>query len=335
MDGRMKFSAVLVLAVCSGTAIIAQTNPAAPQTPAETPPAQTTPAPTTPAADENRVVLTVGDEKITAKEYDTLVEALPDQIRSQAKGPMKRQVAEQIARLKLLAGEARKRGLDKDESVQARIRFQEENMLAGAAFQDMVQKAPIDEAAVRQSYDESKSEFESVKARHILVKFKGSPIPQPEGKPELSEEEALSKVQEIRKRLTAGEDFSKLAKEESDDTGSGSNGGDLGTFNRGQMVPAFDEVAFKLPVGQVSEPVKTQFGYHLILVDSRDTKSFEDVRLQLEQKLRPEAARANIEKIRQEASVVLDEAYFGAPAAAPKPAPAAGPAAGPSPAAAK
>ncbi len=111
----------------------------------------------------------------------------------------------------------------------------------------------------------------------------------------------------------AGEDFATIAKAESDDTGSGKNGGDLGTFTHGHMVKAFEDAAFSLPIGQVSEPVKTQFGYHLILVQKRDAKTFDEVRPEIEKKLRPEKAKQAIEALRKQASVTIDESFFGPP----------------------
>lgn len=273
----------------------------------------------------DKVVLQVGSESITAKEFDNLIEGLPEQVRTQARGPMKRQVAEQVVRLKLLAQEARKKGLDKEKSMVARIQFSTENLLAGAAYKDIQDNTKVDEAAARKYYDEHKGEYERVAARHILIKFKGSPVPQREGRPELSEEEALAKLQEIRKKLLAGGDFAAIAKEESDDTGSGANGGELGTFGRGQMVPEFEKVAFAQPVGEVSEPLKTQFGYHLIRVDTKESKTFEEVRPEIENKLKPQLAGEAVEQLRKDAAVTMDDAYFG-PAApvpvAPAPAPA-------------
>ena len=87
-----------------------------------------------------------------------------------------------------------------------------------------------------------------VRASHILVE---------------KEEDAKA----LRTRIVKGEDFAKLAKENSKDPGSGSNGGDLGFMQRGQTVPAFDEMLFKLKPGEMSEPVKTEFGYHIIKVE--------------------------------------------------------------------
>ncbi|MFZ1755350.1 MAG: peptidylprolyl isomerase [Caldilineaceae bacterium] len=86
----------------------------------------------------------------------------------------------------------------------------------------------------------------------------------------MSEAEALALATELRQRILDGEDFAALAAEYSDDTGSGANGGDLGWAGRGAYVPEFDEAAFSLPIGEISEPIKTQFGYHIIQVLERD-----------------------------------------------------------------
>ncbi|MBM3776587.1 MAG: hypothetical protein FJW37_15710 [Acidobacteria bacterium] len=127
----------------------------------------------------------------------------------------------------------------------------------------------------------------------------------------MSEAEALAKAQQLRQRLAAGENFSALAKAESDDTGSAAAGGSLGTFRRGQMVAPFEQAAFAMAPGELSEPVKSQFGYHLIKVEAREAKTFDELRPDLEKKMRPELARQRIERIRKDAEVVLDEGYFG------------------------
>lgn len=125
---------------------------------------------------------------------------------------------------------------------------------------------------------------EQVQASHILLRVQeplptpeasptpvaeGEPTPEPTPEPR-DEAATLALVQELRQRILDGEDFAALAQEFSEDPGSGANGGDLGWFSRGMMVPEFEEAAFTLPVGEVSEPIRTDFGYHLILVNNRD-----------------------------------------------------------------
>ena len=146
---------------------------------------------------------------------------------------------------------------------------------------------------------------------------------------DLTEEEALAKTQAIRERLVKGEDFAVVAKGESDDTGSGAQGGDLGTFGRGRMVPVFEDAAFTQAVGAISEPVKSPFGYHLIQVQERNSKPFEEVRPEIEKRLQGENAKQAMDAVKNSSKPVLDEAYFGKPAAAIKP-----PAAAPKPPAA-
>jgi peptidyl-prolyl cis-trans isomerase C len=283
------------------------------------PPANPQPKPLVPGTlatgvevtDPNKVILTIGDEKITAAQYDQMVNALPAQYQKAARGPQKRQIAEQMALIKVLSKEAEKRGLDKQAVVIQQLVFNRENILAGALNTEMMNSVKIDDAALKAYYDTHKADFESVKARHILIRFKGSAVPLRPGTKELSDEEALAKAQDIRKQLLAGGDFIALAKSESDDTGSGANGGDLGSFKHGQMVGAFETAAFALPVGQMSEPVKTQFGYHIIKVEEKQSKSMDDAKAEISEKLRPEAATKEVNDLRKKASVTFDDGYFG------------------------
>ena len=270
-------------------------------------------APSAPA-DFNKVILTIGNEKITAGQYDDMLASLPPQVQTAARGPQKRQFVEQLVLLKLLSQEAVKRKVDQKPAVQKQLAFQRDNLLAGALYQDLLENVKVDTAAAQKYYEEHKSEYEQVKGRHILIRMKGSPSPATPNKKELTEDEALAKAQEIRKKLVAGEDFATLAKAESDDTGSGANGGDLGFFKRGQMVPPFEQAAYSLPVGQISEAVKSQFGYHIIKIDRKDSKTFDEVREEIEKKLRPEIAKAEADDLRKKAPVMIDDSFFGPPA---------------------
>jgi len=286
----------------------AGTTPKAPATTTPKPAAAKTPAKPAPVPD-GKVVLTIGADKITDKQFDAFVDALPDQIKAQAKGPMKRQIAEQMVRVRLLSDEAKRRGIDKEPGFAAKAAFQYDNLLAGALFQDMQKDVKSDEASLKKYFDDHKQELESVQARHILIRYKGSPVPLREGKQELTEEESLAKATDLRKKIMEGGDFAALAKTESDDVGSGNVGGDLGNFKRGQMVPAFEQAAFSAKLNEVTEPVKTQFGYHIIKVEKR--AGFEEMKPELEKRVKPDAAREEVENFRKKATVTFDDAFFG------------------------
>jgi peptidyl-prolyl cis-trans isomerase C len=144
-------------------------------------------------------------------------------------------------------------------------------------------------------------------------------VPLKPNQQEIGEEEALTKIKAIRERLVKGEDFAAVAKAESDDTGSGAQGGDLGTFGHGRMVPVFEESAFTLPIGEISQPVKSQFGWHLIQVQDRPLKDFAEVKPEIDKQLQTENAQKAMSEFKNSGKPVLDETYFGKPAATPAP----------------
>jgi peptidyl-prolyl cis-trans isomerase C len=271
-----------------------------------------------PAADP--VVITIGNEKITKSTFDAIIGSLSEQQQAAVATPeAKRNLAEQIAELKMMAQEARARRLDQSPALQAKIVLQAETVLAQAVYAEMIKESPSD-AAMQAYYKEHENEWIEAKGRHILIRFEGSRVPAREGHPDLSEEKALEAAKAVRAKLVAGGSFAELAKAESDDQGSGENGGDLGTFAKGAMVEEFDKVAFELPVGIVSEPVKSAFGYHLILIESRGAKKFDEVKADIETAMKPELGAKAVESLKAKTPVVLDEGYFGK-APAPTPAP--------------
>lgn len=143
---------------------------------------------------------------------------------------------------------------DEDElKDQLRLNFQREQ-----AVDDYI-KDNITEKELKKYYDEEV--VGDISAKHILIKVKSAT--DSEG---LEDEEAKKKAKELIKKLDDGEDFDKLAKENSNDPGSASNGGDLGYFNKGDMVKEFEEAAYDLRINEYTkEPVKTSYGYHIIL----------------------------------------------------------------------
>jgi len=310
-----------------------QTKSAAPaatpaKPPASTPapkPAAATASPADPAqaaaaasaaVSADTVVLTVGDEKITKGEFEQIfnqvVSQMPPERRGAADSPQaKRQMAEQLAELKALAHEARRLKIDQTPEAKAQLAMRDDQLIAGLLFQQISKETKPAPADLQAYYDAHKSEWETVTARHILIRMKGSPVTLKEGQKDLTDEEALAKAKDLRVKIVAGADFAALAKAESDDIGSGANGGSLGEFTRGRMVPPFDEAAFTLKVNEVSEPVKTQFGYHVIQVTKHDTKKMDDVKNEIADKVTPEMAQKSVEAIRDKASVTFDQSYFG------------------------
>lgn len=257
------------------------------------------------------VILTVGDLTITAKQFDQIADGLQDQYKNFVKGPGRKQFADQLVRVLVIAQEGKRRGFDKTPEFQTQLMFQTDQVLAGMTAQKINQDVKIDDAVLHKYYDDHKSEYEQIRARHILIRFKGSQVPVKPGGKDLTEEEALAKTQDLEKRLQGGADFGQLATAESDDVGSANMNGDLGTFGRGKMVPSFDEAAFKLKPGQISDPVKSQFGYHIIKVDSVSSKSFDEVKADIEKKLRPQEANKAMEEIQKNTKVVYDPVFFG------------------------
>lgn len=154
---------------------------------------------------------------------------------------------------------------------------------------DETTKTAASETAMKTLYDESVKKLtpeKEVHARHILV-------------------ETEDKAKEILQKLKAGGDFIALAKENSKDPGA-AEGGDLGYFAKGQMVPEFAEAAFKLEKGQLSDPVKTQFGWHIIKVEDKRSKSpppFDQVKDQVETYVQRKAQAEYVTKLRDGAKV--------------------------------
>jgi len=193
----------------------------------------------------------------------------------------------------LVTQAADKKKLADDPEFKRRLAFLRNKLLMGFELQEEVKSAITDEA-MHQTYEDAAKSMggqDEVRARHILVE---------------SEEEAKAIVD----LLKAGGDFAALAKERSKDPGA-AEGGDLGYFTKDQMVPEFAEVAFKMYPGQVSNPVKTQFGWHVIKLEDKRTKQppdFGKVKDQIESFLSRKAQTEFVSKLRQSAKIErLDE----------------------------
>jgi peptidyl-prolyl cis-trans isomerase C len=245
--------------------------------------------PATPAEPAQETLAVVNGTKITRLDFDQLVQQFRPQASAWAEHN-KGRVMRDLVILELLGQEAKKLQLDQDPTVRSQITIQTNNLLARLVVQKYVtERAAVTDETIRQHYETSKNDYmeeEQITASHILVQ---------------TEPEA----QEVIKELKAGKDFEELAKARSLDP-SGQRGSSLGTFGRGRMVPAFEAVAFALPVGEISAPVQTQFGYHVIKVTERSAahvKPLEEVQDDIREKLLSQSVDALLDDLRSKAKV--------------------------------
>ncbi len=235
------------------------------------------------AKEEDKVLAKVGSETITQSMLDTIIEGIPPQYKAQMMTPEgKKRLLDRIVEMKMFSQEAYKLKLDKDPAVQSQIISMTEQVMASEYIKHIQAEIKINDDEIKAYYEGNKKEFqqaEQIKARHILVK---------------TEDEAKA----VRKELETNKDFAALAKDKS--TGpSKTKGGDLGWFGRGQMVPEFEQVAFSLKKGEISDVVKTKFGYHIIKVDDKkkaSEKSYEMVKKQIEDKLKQQKSKAVVDE---------------------------------------
>jgi foldase protein PrsA len=154
----------------------------------------------------------------------------------------------------------------------------------------------VTDEEVQAEYDETlkenKGAFTTATVSHILIATEDFQT----GKALRTKEEALARAKEVQQKLANGADFAQLAQEYSDDEGSKNNGGTYADADVNMWVPEFKKAALDLPLNTVSEPVETQFGYHVMRVESRDTKSFEDVKTVLKSELAGEKISDFVEK---------------------------------------
>jgi len=253
-------------------------------------------------------------------EFDTFIKS-NDDFQKQAAGPSRESLRKEFAETKVLATRARKEGYDQDEGTRLKMLVDRAQVLALAYYKEL-QKNLVTDADVEKYYKDHQSDFDEVRARHILVSTRPAG-PEDEDADEnkgaekgektktLSKDEARAKAQSILERVRNGEDFGKLAQEYSDDPGSRTKGGDLGYFSKGMMTPPFEQAAFSLKPGEISGLVETQFGFHIIKVEDHRAGNFNDFtnRQKIADKVKQQQLAQQIEKITQESNVEIAEDF--------------------------
>ena len=239
---------------------------------------------------ETKIVATVDGKPIFLSEIIGMAQRLPEQYRKMSLEAVYPSLLTRAIDSKLVTLEGRRAGFSKDPDVKKRL-LDVEDQIISEIFLTKTIGSQVTEEALQKIYSETKSEMangDQIKARHILLD---------------SEEKAV----EIIKKLQAGGEFAKLASEYS--TGpSAASGGDLGWFGEGQMVPEFSKAAFALNPGDiVTKPVKTQFGWHIILVEDRKVSappSFDEAKEQLASTMSQKLLKELIETLRTKAKIV-------------------------------
>ncbi len=246
------------------------------------------------------VVATYAGKKLTLDQFGAEVEKLPPQIKPLLSAPDRRkQFLENFILSQLLIEEAKKKGLDKDEEIKNQIEEMRKRLLLQKVFQDLQQSVAISDAEVKEYWEKHPEEFSTaqIRASHILV-----------------DDEAAAK--KLLEQVKAKPDsFAELAKKLSKDTATAPSGGDLGFFGHGRMVPEFEKAAFALKnVGDLSDVVKTPFGYHIIKLTEKkegEPRPFdqvkEEIRSKLLQKRQREKVEAYFAELKRKAEVKVDE----------------------------
>jgi peptidyl-prolyl cis-trans isomerase C len=235
--------------------------------------------------DPDPVLATVNGQPIRMSDVKEATASLPPQARMMQPQQLYPMLLEQLIDARALLIQAQRTGLDKDPDVQRAMQAAQERALESALLNKVVRPQVTDEA-VKARYDQEaagKTGETEVHARHILVA-----------------DEATAK--KIIAELKKGADFAALSKQYSKDPGAAQQGGDLGYFKKGDMVPEFSAVAFSLKDGEVSpNPVKTQFGWHVIQViehRAAEPPSFDQQKDELRQQMVQAAVQTEIKQVR-------------------------------------
>lgn len=240
------------------------------------------------AEQEKNTVATVNGVAIPQARIDMRVKAAAQQ--GQPDSPdLRKAIVDDLKNLEVISQEATKNGLDKQDEIVQQLALARQSVLAGAYVQNYAKSHPIAEELLKQEYENLKKRVgnKEYKVAHILV---------------ASESEAKAVVAELKKKGK----FEKIAKEKSKDPGSKDNGGDLGWTVPSNFVQPFAEAVAKLNKGQLSDPVQTQFGWHIIkLDDTRDLKvpAYDEVKPNIEKRLQQQAIQDAIKALRANAKI--------------------------------
>lgn len=267
---------------------------------------------------------TVGSDVITQESFNASLESLPPQWKARAGTPSgRKQILEHQIRSQLIELEAKDRKIDQRPDVKYQIDQAIQRILLQELMKEWQKEFQIPEDELRTYYEQNKVKYdepEKFRAQHVLIKVD-------ENASKAEAEKARQKALTARKRIVNGEPFEKVAREMSDGPGA-ANGGDLGYVEKGRFNQKFEDVALKLKPNEISEPVRTPFGWHVVkLIDIRPAQNrpFEEVKEEIKNEIMPrkrqEAFEAFMTSLKDKYKVEINEEALAA--AAPDAAPAA------------
>jgi peptidyl-prolyl cis-trans isomerase C len=265
------------------------------------------------AGEQSTNLVTWQNRSITVADFEAFVrQYVPEQRRDEvlANEGSVRGIVENLVNYRILADDARSRQLDKSPAYQQELQVMTDRLLAYKrveALESSEIKRPDFLPIVKEQYEVNKEKYrepDQLHASHILISTE-----------KRSDDEAKALADELRAKAIAGDDFASLAAEHSDDKGSREKGGDLGTFTRGKMVPQFEDMAYSLQkAGDISPPVRTRFGYHVIRLTERKQgrlKPFDEVKDGLiktfEEKLVNDQKALFLSKLKADAQLSVDQ----------------------------
>jgi peptidyl-prolyl cis-trans isomerase C len=264
-------------------------------------------------AANDKVVMRVNGEPITESEFVSFMSAVPEEQRAMfASAEGKKLLAAEIVRMKALEQEGERLGVSDDPETRAKFELLRSQLNAQRALQKIVEQKA--EPKIRAEYEKTKNEVKWL--RHIVLAFEGSAIPPRDGKPR-TEQAAMARANALVAKLRAGGSFADAATAESDDADSARNGGSLGPLAPGmQLPPEIEAAVSRLQPGQVSEPVRTQFGVHIFTIG---TPSYEDMHDRLMQRVQQQVVQEEVQRLANQAKVEYESWYFPPQPALPRP----------------
>lgn len=274
--------------------------------------------PTDPKASSNdeKAVISIGDQKITAKEVNKMLESMPPQYRPYYSGPGRRQLADFIVNNRLQAEEAEKRGVEKREDVQMKIHIAREGILAAAVREELEKEIIVTDETLQKYLDEQVSQYEEARVKRIVIRSKSS-LPFDPAKPAdsfPSDEEAQAKADDIHKKLVEGGDFEELAAKFSNDPMTSGKGGDMGFIRRGNqaqlIVPPLENEIFSIKIGTIGDVMKTALGYEIIKVEERRVPKLSDIRKEIEMAYRKQKGDEWLKERKSHYTIQIDDVFF-------------------------